>query len=61
MNIGHAQAPADSTHSHPTPHRPNVLLVGHLEPTKLRTFLTEFFHPDRRTDVNQAAFYHVRW
>ena len=35
--------------------------MGHLEPTKLRTFLTEFFHPDRRTDVNQAAFYHVRW
>lgn len=40
--------------------RPNVLLVGHLEPGKLSTFLTEFFHPDRRTDVNQAAFYHVR-
>lgn len=40
--------------------RPNVLLVGHLEAAKLSTFLTEFFHPDRRTDVNQAAFYHVR-
>ncbi len=39
--------------------RPNVLLVGHLEAAKLSTFLTEFFHPDRRTDVNQAAFYHV--
>lgn len=36
-----------------------MLLVGHLEAAKLSTFLTDFFHPDRRTDVNQAAFYHV--
>jgi len=40
--------------------RPNVLLVGHLDAAKLSTFLGEFFHPDRRTEGSQAAFYHVR-
>lgn len=40
--------------------RPNVLLVGHLDAAKLSTFLGEFFHPDRKTDGSQSAFYHVR-
>lgn len=47
----------------PFPHysrRPNVLLIGHLDAAKLSTFLGEFFHPDRRTEGSQAAFYHVR-
>ena len=46
--------------SYPALYRPNVLLVGHLDAAKLSTFLAEFFHPDRKTDGSQSAFYHVR-
>lgn len=34
-----------------------MLVVGHLEAGKLRLFLTEFFHPDRRSAIGSGALY----
>lgn len=36
-----------------------MLVVGHIEATKLRMFLSEFFHPDRRSTHEHGALYQV--